>query len=87
MIIPTKKASLAYNRLQEQIIIIDFSSAKQFHQVNEVGARIWELCDGKTFHLEMTKILAAEYEIDESALANDILYFLEELKANDLLNY
>lgn len=87
MIIPIKKAKLAYNRLQEQIIIIDFSSAKQFHQVNELGARIWELCDGSTSNEEMTKILIEEYEVDESVMARDILTFLEELKANDLLNY
>ncbi len=87
MLIPVRKSHLAYNRLQEQIIIIDFSSTKQFHQVNEVGARIWELCDGKNSDTDILSSLFDEYEVDRSILKNDISLFLSELKRNDLLSY
>jgi hypothetical protein len=83
--IPTKKTQLAFNRLQDHMIIIDFNSDKQFHQVNEVGARIWELCDGKNTKDDIINILLDEYEIDKESVTYDTLHFLTQLKENDLL--
>lgn len=84
---PTKKNELVFNKLNDQLIIIDFKSSTQFHQVNEVGARIWELCDGHNTPDTMATTLAEEFEADIAEIKTDVLTFLEELKKNALINY
>jgi hypothetical protein len=87
MIVPSKRKHLAFNRLQDQIIIIDFNSDRQFHQVNELGARIWELCDGKNTELDIANTLFEEFDVERSTLEKDLTSFLSELKNNELLDY
>lgn len=84
---PTKKNELVFNKLNDQLIIIDFKSSTQFHQVNEVGARIWDLCDGLHTPDAIANTLAKEFEADINDIKIDVLAFLEELKKNALIHY
>lgn len=84
---PVRKKQLAFNRLQDQMVIIDFNSTRQFHQVNELGARIWELCDSHHSVDQIVETLLEEYDVEKAVLEKDVVEFLEELKRNDLLDY
>jgi hypothetical protein len=83
---PIRKSNLVFNKLKEEMIILDFSSEKQFHQLNEVGARIWELCDGTKSFKQIEEIICNEFEIDPGEASQDIRVFIDELQQLQLLN-
>jgi len=83
---PIRKSNLVFNRLKDDMIILDFSSEKQFHQLNEVAARIWELCDGTNSLQQIEEIICNEFEIDANEAQTDLKVFIDELKDLQLLN-
>ncbi|HUX97568.1 MAG TPA: PqqD family protein [Bacteroidales bacterium] len=47
--------------------------------LNETGAYIWELIDGKRDLEEIIKELTKEYEIDEATAKEDVMSFVEKM--------
>ncbi len=86
MINSIRKSNLVFNRLKDEMIILDFASEKQFHQLNEVGARIWELCDGTNSYQQIEQVLCNEFDIDPQEARLDIKAFIDELQQLQLLN-
>jgi hypothetical protein len=84
---PKRKKDLVFNKLNDQLIIINFNSTKQFHQANDVGARIWELCDGFNSTEQILEKLSEEFDEDSSIIAEDLNSYLSLLKENELLDY
>jgi hypothetical protein len=67
---------------RETAVILPTASAVRV--LNEVGARIWELADGRTFG-EIVETLVNEYEVGRTQLQLDAQAFLSELHARGLL--
>lgn len=57
------------------IVVID---GKQLHTLNEVGTRVWELCDGRSVE-EIASQIVAEFEVDLDRARADVLRFVAEL--------
>jgi hypothetical protein len=55
------------------------------HDLNEVGSRIWELCDGKTSVAEIALFIEDEFEVDRETARADTADFVEGLLAQKLL--
>lgn len=83
---PIRKSNLVFNKLKDEMIILDFSSDKQFHQLNEVGARIWELCDGNNSIQQIEDIICDEFDINPTDASQDLKAFIDELSQLQLLN-
>jgi hypothetical protein len=56
-----------------------------YYSLNEVGCRIWELCDGSHTVGQLVETLAAEYDAPAESVAKDILELLEELRSEKLI--
>jgi Coenzyme PQQ synthesis protein D (PqqD) len=54
------------------------------HTVTEVGARCWELADGRTLQ-EIIDVLLEEFEVEPDVLRADLEEFLDELDQRKLL--
>lgn len=67
---------------QETAVILPTASA--IRVLNEVGARIWELADGRTFG-EIVNTLVNEYDAERTQLRLDAEAFLLELHSRGLL--
>jgi Coenzyme PQQ synthesis protein D (PqqD) len=67
---------------QETAVILPTASA--IRVLNEVGARIWELADGRTFG-EIINTLVNEYDVERTQLWSDAIVFLAELHSRGLL--
>lgn len=52
--------------------------------LNVVGARIWELADGRTF-AELVETLLNEFDVDRNILERDVRTFLSALAVRGLL--
>ena len=55
------------------------------HDLNEVGSRVWELCDGTRSVREIAQALALEFEVDERTAEADAQEFVAQLLGTRLL--
>ena len=55
------------------------------HDLNEVGSRIWELCDGKHTLVEIAQTLVDEFEVDAGEARMDASAFVAQLVEMKLL--
>lgn len=62
---------------QAVVITID---QNQVHVLNEVGTRVWELCDGRSLDAIVDEIVG-EFDVDRARAARDVRSFAERLLA------
>ncbi len=56
-----------------------------YYAIDEVGARIWELCDGERDASEVVALLCAEFDAPETTIRADAHEFLADLRRERLL--
>jgi hypothetical protein len=80
-------------RRQEQIIVQKGSKDMflfnmddgSYYALNEVGNRVWELCDGTHGVAQLVCMLAKEYNAPAKTIETDILELLEDLRSKNLI--
>lgn len=50
------------------------------YTLNETGAFIWDVIDGKKSIEEIIELVTDEYEIDKTSAGNDVNEFIEKMK-------
>ena len=53
--------------------------------INEVGARIWEVCDGQISASQIVELICNEYQVERDQAEKDVLEFLEALYTRGLI--
>lgn len=81
--IVTRKTGSEYVLVPVANNIADMNSV---YTLNESGAFIWELIDGKRNIGEIINSLTLEYDIDNAAAAKDIFSFLEDMSKYLIIN-
>ncbi len=56
-----------------------------YFSINEVGARVWELCDGARSVAEIIATIADEYDAPVETIEVDVRELLEELASQHLV--
>jgi coenzyme PQQ biosynthesis protein PqqD len=56
-----------------------------YYALDEVGARIWELCDGLRDVGEVVATLCAEFDAPAATVRADVLEFIGDLRREQLL--
>ena len=56
-----------------------------YYALDEVGAMIWELCDGRRAVREIVARLCAEFDAPEMTVRADVLEFIGDLQRERLL--
>ncbi len=81
--IVTRKTGTEYVLVPIANNIADMNSV---YTLNETGAFIWELIDGKRSVEEIIGFLTREYEIDEESASKDVLSFMEDMSNYLIIN-
>lgn len=81
---PQRSPDAIAESMQDQIVLLHVRT-EQYYSLDEVGARVWELIDGRRTAGEFAAILQGEYAVEEAVLRADIEELLEDLAANDLI--
>lgn len=55
------------------------------HDLNEVGSRIWELCDGARSVAQIAALIEEEFEVDQATAQRDCAEFVQGLVSQKLL--
>lgn len=56
-----------------------------YYALDEVGAMIWELCDGSRAAGDIVAILCEEFDAPEARVREDVLEFIGDLRRERLL--
>ena len=56
-----------------------------YYSLNDIGGRIWELCDGNRSVSQLVAAIAAEYDAPTAVLEKDIVELLEGLEEGKLI--
>jgi coenzyme PQQ biosynthesis protein PqqD len=56
-----------------------------YYSLNEIGSRIWELCDGTRSVSQLVAVLATEYDATHEDLETDVAELLENLQSGKLI--
>jgi hypothetical protein len=69
----------------ETLVLLNLDSG-QYYNLNEVGTRVWELCDGVRTASEIACTISVEYEARANHIRLDVLAVLDDLVRGDLVN-
>ena len=81
---PERAARILAHRGDEELVLLDPENG-QYFTLDEVGARIWELCDGKRSVSEIAAALDEEFDAPLETIRADLLELLEELSSGGLV--
>ena len=78
-----KDSSIVSRRVTDEVILVPIrrklGEVECLYTLNEVGARIWELIDGKRGVRELRDLILGEFEANEVAVEADLLTLLDQL--------
>lgn len=68
----------------DALVLLDPDGGAYF-SLNEVGARVWALCDGTRTVADVVDVLAGEFEAPSETIRDDVLELLDELASERLV--
>lgn len=71
-------------RSGEDLVLFHLESG-HYYSLNELGARVWELCDSTRPLAEIVDLLETEYDVSREKLLNDVGMLVKGLLENNLL--
>jgi hypothetical protein len=79
-----KSESIVFRKIADEYILVpirkNVGDLESIYTLNEAGARIWELVDGKTKISEIKERLVDEFEVTPEEAEKDIVEYLQQLK-------
>jgi hypothetical protein len=81
---PRQREPVLARRVADTLILLDPHGGEYF-SLDEVGTRVWELCDGAHSVREMVAVLAEEFDAPAATIEADVVELLGELAGERLL--
>lgn len=81
---PQRALRMAWQTIDGETVLLDVDG-KELLGLNEVGARVWALCDGEHALSAIVEAIAAEFEVDRATAEADVRAFVSELLAQGAL--
>jgi len=88
-----KDSNIVYRKIADEYILVPIrqqvADLNCIYTLNEIGAFIWELIDGKSNIKQILKNITASYDVEEEAAKDDLISFISQLlkiKAIDVAN-
>jgi hypothetical protein len=60
------------------LVLLDLDGG-EYYSLDEVSARVWEMCDGEHGVGGIVETISAEYDAPAETIYEDVLAFLEEM--------
>jgi len=81
---PKHGAQVIAQKASNDWLLLNMEDGNYF-SLNDIGGRIWELCDGTRSVSQLAVALAAEYDASAEVLEKDIVELLEGLQHGKLI--
>lgn len=79
-----RKAEVPWKQLENTVVVLDLATG-DFFELDEIGARIWSGLDGTRSLLDLATDLGHEYDATVDAIQSDVIAFVTDLHARDLI--
>lgn len=79
-----RKEQVLTQSVSDTQVLFDLDSG-QYYSLNEVGGRLWQLCDGSHSVSEVISALCDEFEASPEMIESDVLELLRELECEALV--
>jgi hypothetical protein len=76
-----RQAERTATRVIEGEALVMVIDRRELHRLNEVGTRVFELCDGSSSVDAITQAIVREFEVSEAIARADVERFLTQLVA------
>ena len=70
--------------VEQQAVLLDIESGEYF-ALNDVGKRVWDLCDGTQTVAQVADVICAEYDVPADTALDDSVALLENLAGAGLV--
>jgi coenzyme PQQ synthesis protein D (PqqD) len=81
---PKRQEQIIVQKGSNDVLLFSMEDGS-YYALNEVGNRIWELCDGTHEVAQLISILAKEYDAPVKIIEMDVMEVLEELQSKNLI--
>jgi len=81
---PAQRRSVLTTRQADTLVLLDPNSG-EYYSLNEVGARVWDLCDGSRTVADVVAAICGEFDCSPETVQDDVLHILDELVADRLV--
>ena len=81
---PKRQEQIIVQKGSNDVLLFNMDDGS-YYALNEVGNRIWELCDGTHGVAQLVCMLAKEYNAPAEIIETDILELLEDLRSKNLI--
>jgi hypothetical protein len=81
---PTRDDRILAQPNAESLILLNPEDG-QYYTLDEVGARVWELCDGTHAVADVVSAIHSEYAAPLSTIRSDVVELLDDLGREKLL--
>jgi hypothetical protein len=82
---PQRKEQVIAQKASKDFLLFNMDDGN-YYSLNEVGCRIWQLCDGTRSVANLIETLAAEYDVSADVLAQDVQEILEQFSSGKLIS-
>ena len=76
--------SIVFRKIADEFILVpirnNVSDLESIYTLNEVGARIWEMIDGKRKVQEIKDLIVEEFEVTPKKAEEDLIELLQKLE-------
>jgi hypothetical protein len=81
---PKQRERVLTQRIEEAVVLLDTDSGK-YYSLDEVGGRMWDLCDGTRTLRQLVAVICEEYEASVQVVEADVTELLTELTGENLV--
>ncbi len=85
-----KSSMVVSRRVADEVILVpirqNVGDLQRIYTMNEIGARVWELLDGKGTVADMVSAIGSEYEVEPAQAEADVVGFLAQLESIGAVN-
>jgi coenzyme PQQ biosynthesis protein PqqD len=81
---PVRQEQIIVQKGSNDVLLFNMDDGS-YYALNEVGNRIWELCDGTRGVAQLVSELAKEYDAPAKIIETDVLEVLNDLRSKNLI--
>ncbi|MDP9259862.1 MAG: PqqD family protein [Actinomycetota bacterium] len=81
---PRRRERVLESRISDEVILFDVDGGT-YYGLNEVGARLWQLCDGSRELADLVAVIEADFDAPTATVTHDVAELLVELASEKLI--
>jgi coenzyme PQQ biosynthesis protein PqqD len=81
---PQRREGILAKGVSDSWVLLNLESG-EYYALNEVGGRVWALCDGTRSVAEVVAIISQEFDAPGEVIETDVLELLQELAHEKLV--